>query len=188
MIYVRANFGLGPDVAIWPPGPGLLSDLSARPRNEWAGGDWQQYAELLEKNGYALVQELEKAQAEAAALRSKLRRGKSPTRTPQKLTLLDYFTQKPRRGRPRGSRAESLALLALETKAEMLGQNPGKRITNRAALAEFFRAGGKDLRVEDHRAVLTAMGQMHKKFTTCGSELLCVTCWAEVIIIQHGDT
>ncbi|MEJ8813374.1 hypothetical protein WKW77_19965 [Variovorax ureilyticus] len=174
MIYIKANLGLGPDVAIWPPPRGILSpDWMFQPKEEWTREQWQEYAEMLERQGHSLVSMLEEAKAEAAGLRAKLgRRKDSPELSASLLGYLEQMELRRKRGRPKAAQKKTQTVLmaerALIVQAEMQEASGRARVPNTEALEELLRRDGGRRKVADHRAVLNAMSKIgnHKKSPT----------------------
>lgn len=169
MIYVKSNLGFGPDVAIWPPSVGILSPpWMLLPREEWTREQWQEHAEILEREGHSLVAALERANSETAELRARLgRRKQNAEALTGLLGYLEHLERRPKRGRPKASQTQTVLIAerALLIKAEMETASGGAKVHNTEALGELLRREGGRQKVGERRAVLNAMSKIknHKK-------------------------
>lgn len=162
MLYLRAGFGIGNDIPIWPPVAGLLApEWRRRPQEEWSAAQWAEYAQLLERAGYDLVEQLEAALGEAAVLRAKSSRRPKSAEPVKVRGLLECLAALATPGRPRGSETQETARLALAVKEEL--QQTKKRVTDVEALAELYRRTGKrQSRAKLDRTVTNAMSLLRR--------------------------
>ena len=163
------NLGLsGDDSPTWPPLVGLLHpllQLLRKPRAQWEGDDWRKYAEHLEHAGYELACRLQQERTANYVLRAKLAR-KKRRELPRARGLLDadpWMEIGPKRGRPRGSSVEQLALEALHLQAKLKADRPGAKITAEAAISAVRSSmGQRAYQPKQNRAVRNAMSRLRK--------------------------
>jgi hypothetical protein len=89
----------------YPPRGSLLTGVTvfAKPRDDWTANDWRDYALFLERRGSDLRVELDRAEAQLANARSRLKRGAH-------IGSLLWWKDKPGKGRPKGCRNESFRI------------------------------------------------------------------------------
>jgi len=166
MSTVTSNLGLGPEVPLWPPGPGLVGpDWWFADRDTWQIAQWKEYARILEDAGHRIVAQLDEAHKEALILRGKLSRSKPVVELAMHRGLLDYIAAREPKlvGRPKGSsRNQADALDALIIKGEMT-QKLGRRITNKQAVVELRQRRGDPNPHHGIRGVLNAMSNLAPK-------------------------
>jgi hypothetical protein len=168
------NLGLGPERSIWPPRLGLL----ARPRDQWTAAEWQQYAELLEREGFRLIAEIERARALEATIKARHSRSRSPSQEPDRspkrmpptgfglIDALDYLPRSRKPGRPSGSVtktvAEAQAALMMKEQMKAAAAGSSRAISDEKAIVAMFRSMGKPDHYARGRlgAVKTAMSRL----------------------------
>jgi acyl CoA:acetate/3-ketoacid CoA transferase len=146
-----SGLGIGGGAPAWPPKFGLLAPSWAfRPKSEWTGDDWREYALALEESGHALLQHAAAAEASRGALwgrvealtkkLSRQRRGK-----PIPQSLLDALETPERKkvSRKKGSADIDVARRAIAVQDEMRASRADKRsVTALQAVEELMRREG----------------------------------------------
>lgn len=153
----------------WPPEFPRMETLlttyndTKKPRNEWGAAEWQEYALFLEESGKNVMKDLMRFETDLREARQKLSRRKPSSKTGQQIILLGLLADRKQttRGRKPTGRREAIVAEVLAIRSEL--EASSNRITDRAALEEwFFRNGNRRSRASEHRNILNAISKYRR--------------------------
>jgi hypothetical protein len=153
----------------WPPQFPRLETLLVShndpqtPRDEWGAAEWRAYALFLEESGRNVMRDLARFEHDLLEARRKLSRRKAGSPKGQQGTLLGLLADREQkiRGRKPTGRREAIAADVIAIRTEL--EANGRRMTDRAALAEWFARNGKRRsRVTENLTLLNAVSEYRR--------------------------